>query len=304
MTNESQGRGGVTLETVSQMMKLVAAIPTPWCILILAMAFVSTLEVTLAPSGWTATFNVSSVTVAVLGLLWLPVLIKVLALAGGSMKTPAGEATSGGLIEVIRALTPEAKREALPSVIAALSSGPDAERSDVKAIRGDLEMQLSIIPADPDHARVRLRDLASQYEKLRGASPSSPFRTFNMTRLVAEAMGFVREARHEPAQPVEFSKESDGERIIDLASIQTLPRPDGLAQVLDAIQASKSAFEQYQALTALEKLVPLLSSEQRHEAAEVLEVMRSSGGVRQITRDDPSRWILSGRLLARLSQDH
>jgi hypothetical protein len=303
MADESQRQRGVTLETVRQTMGLVATVPKPWCGLILVAAFVSTLEVTLSPGAWSAKFSVSSVTVAVLGLLWLPVLIKVLALAGGSMKTPAGEATSGGLIEVIRALAPEAKREALPSVIAALGSGPDAERSDVKALRTDLEEQLSTIPIDPDHARVRLRDLASQYEKIREASPSGPFRTFNMTRLVAEAMGFVREARHEPAQQPEFSKESDGERIIDLASIQALPRPDALAQVLDAIQASRSAFEQYQALTALGKLVPLLGSDQRLEAAEALNATRSGGGVHQMTRDDPSRWILSGRLLARLTQD-
>jgi hypothetical protein len=304
MVDDSGAKHRVTFDALRDVMKLLVTVPRPWWALMLLAALASVLDVTISSSGWSAAVRISSGTVVVLGLFWLPVLINLLALAGGTLKFPSGEATSKGLLDLLAALRdvpPDLKRETFPPVIAALGSVPDPARENVRAVRTELEEQLSALPMDQADARARLRDLVQRYDELRPNRVINPRTVFDLDRLAAEVLGFVRVAHHEPAPASQFREEGDGERIIDLVSIEALPSSVHVPQVLDAIRAPRSAFEQYQALLALDKLVPELNVGQQVEAIEALKVAQSDASDLQITRKDPSRWVLSGQLVSRLT---
>ena len=122
----------ISIGQIQQLLGLILPLPRPWAILVCVGALLSGVRVRVG-SGWDAvgSFHLSWLAAVMLSLLWLPALMRVVMLAGGALKTPAGEAGTPGLLDLLRSLRPETEREALPAFIAALDEAEQIGRAHV-----------------------------------------------------------------------------------------------------------------------------------------------------------------------------
>ena len=287
----------IRIATVDELLRAVVVVPPRWLGLIVAAGLVSCFEVSSGPGGTTVTIQVSPVTVGLVALAWAPALIRVIALAGGALKTPLGEASSGSLIDLLRSLDVDTQRDALPAVIAAL--GTPSSGSAAAAIQQQLESDLASLPIDADAAHQRLDDLARQYEAIRETLKASSERTFKMTQIFTEARGVAAAARLEPMYLSDlWSRQRIGDRIVVLAAIQANPQRAHFEIVLNSIKEAASPFEQYQALRTLEMMVPMLSDVDRERARQLVEGRRNptADGLTFESRGS-DRWQVSERIL-------
>lgn len=257
-------------EQINAVMRAALKIPKAWAITMAVAAVLSAVHVSVSTGGDVGgSFAPSALSGVLIALIWLPALLRIVALAGGGIKTPAGEASTGGLLALIASFEPETKRDALPSLLAALGSPEmvvDAERRTAsRPIRRDLEMQLAAASLPRVGVREQLAELAHQYELTRREEPSRD-RTLRMTTLMAEARAA---ARATPLPMIDLrhmlSSDSDGERVIAIALAQDQPDARLFDLILPAITESRSAFEQYQALGAALELAAVLDSGQQSD---------------------------------------
>lgn len=278
MSGESQSQRGVPAETLEQARELLAEalkVSRPWALVVVVAVVVSAFDVSHdGNSGWMISFQISSTTVLLLSLMWLPGLIRVIAMTGVNFKTAAGEATTSGLLGLLKDLSPDAKREALPSVIAAfdmVAAEKPEERHAARRARDDLESQLVADPAPGDPKEV-LRQYGKEYEQLRAEMDAGPERTFQMNSLLAEARAAAKAAQLSSDEIRSFfASDRVGLRLMAIASLQVSPDISVFAQLLDAIANSRSAFEQYHALAAARDHVSMMSAAQRKELRKVLK---------------------------------
>jgi hypothetical protein len=135
--------------------------------------------------------------------------------------------------------------------------------------------------------------VSADYEALRLQEAPGPKRTAAMERLIARARREVKDGRYSKADVEKLAAGDEGQRVEALALIQERPEWGALDFVLDAIEHSRSAFEQYHALKAAEAMLNGLNEEERRRLA---EVCRSAPFL-----DTPSdRRALRDRLLQRL----
>ncbi|HMJ73183.1 MAG TPA: hypothetical protein VK471_07480 [Solirubrobacterales bacterium] len=279
MSGESQSQRGVPAETLEQARVLLAEalkISRPWALVVVVAVVVSAFDVSHeGGSGWTIGFQISSTTVLLLSLMWLPGLIRVIAMTGVNFKTAAGEATTSGLLGLLKDLSPDAKREALPSVIAAfdmVAAEKPEERHAARRARDDLESQLVAAEPEPGDPKEVLQQYGREYEQLRAEMDPGPERTFQMNSLLAEARAAAKAAQLSGDEIRNFfASDRVGLRLMAIASLQVSPDISVFAQLLDAIANSRSAFEQYHALAAARDHVPLMSGNQRRELRKVLK---------------------------------
>jgi hypothetical protein len=283
-------------------MVLLLRIPMPWMAVVAAAATLSTLSVVRVPGGGVQVgFHVTTITAILLGLIWLPALLRLIAIAGGGLKTPAGEASTPGLMDFLKLLDPGAERETLPALIAAAdvagSAPATAEWADLW--RQQFEDRLASLVGDQPTAHIRLQDLARAYERIRREEPPGDERTFRMTELAAQARALRDSVSSDQIFQL-FESGSDGERLVAIALIEAEPTSEFFVLLLDAISSSRSAFEQFHALRAMLDMLPTLSEPQRGALFEVLEAERSD--IRGTDpQADPPRWYLMNELYRRLS---
>jgi hypothetical protein len=240
---------------VRQALELVRRIPAWWLVLVLALAAVSCVDVEYALGDWSLKFRVTGVTAAILATVWLPSVVALLILAGGSAKTPAGDFSTGGLLAALTSLPESAQKEALPPVIAALDTAEGrriaARSPEAAEARDELERRLDSLPTDHDEAVRQLENLASEYEVLRRSLPPGRDRTYRMTLVLTRARALGRQAGLEAPDVHSMLLGSDGERIVGLAVAQGRPEHSDAEELLGIVLDSRSAFEQYAALEAL-----------------------------------------------------
>jgi hypothetical protein len=225
---------------------------------------------------------------ALVALVWLPALLGVFAVAGGGLTTPAGEATTGGLLDVLKALDPTTGREVLPSLAATLdraeATADGADRAEVQTLRQTVEGALAAaLPVDTRQAREELNEAAERYEAIRRTEPAGDARTFRLERLLARMRAVAKQARFTVAELDErfagFDAPPAGQRIVGLALLQALPSGDRYLDVaVQAITGCLSAFEQYHALRAAQGMLPALDAEHRRRLAAAIQSQREEGG--------------------------
>jgi hypothetical protein len=120
MTGPARELQRISLEDVDQLLAQVMNVRRGWAALVLLAAILSAVSLTFKGGALEATVQVTAITAVLIGLVWLPAIVRVIALAGGGVKTPAGEATSGGLLDLLRSLEPAGQRGA--SWLACLSN--------------------------------------------------------------------------------------------------------------------------------------------------------------------------------------
>jgi hypothetical protein len=307
--SRSTTQGKVSLDHLDPLLRFTLRLPRFWLAAVGIVTMLSVFDVTRAADGGVvAAFRLTTVTPILIALVWLPVLVKQIVLTGGGIKTSFGEASTGGLLDLLKASDPGTQRAILPPLIAALDVGstnaPTHEQPRYNQLRSVLETQLAAVPAPtPNEERVQsqLQAYAQEYENLRRTLPSGIERTTRMETLVNRIMVLARQVNPTPQQiGPDFEQESDGNRVVALAIVRANPSPVSFDIVMDAISHSRSAFEQYQALVAADRMHARMSPDQQRDLVIALRDQRSNGPGKMITDSDPSRWNLSGSILKEL----
>lgn len=270
----SEAVGGSTFESLRQVLALVSRVPRAWLWAMVAAAVLSSVDASRSSRGEISLhLEFGTAALVALALIWLPVLLRLLLLTGGTLKAAGLEASATGLItrETLFNLLAQAK-----GVISAKEDDP----SRVEAVK-ELDHLVEQIASEYLETSDSLDDdalasLARRYERLRRDTPPGPQRTSAMTRIVNEAR--VRGATSpsvggRKALPL-LSSPSQGDRIVGLALMQEAGNPAASDQVLAIVQDSATAFEMFHALLALQEMAFRMSSAQRAHAVEVLVAER------------------------------
>jgi hypothetical protein len=145
------------------------------------------------------------------------------------------------------------------------------------------------------------RPVAASYEQLRESLAPGPERTAKLDDLVAEARAAARRKAWEPAEARQlFESGTDGNRIYALGLMQEDERLRDFATSLEAIEYSRSAFEQWHALYLAQLMLPTLTNDQRRE----LEAMLTKRpGKADHIRPGTDRWIIAQQILSQLTSN-
>ena len=279
--------GRVSVEKIQRLTHILMAVPRGWVACVTVVAVASLFQVNRAADGGLAfEFHVTNTTVLLLAVGWLPALLAVVAVAGGGLKTPAGEATTGGLLPLLQVLDTTAKQAILPTLVAGLEQAETASqpgaRDQVRTLRREAEKELAALPLDAQTARRELDGLAVAYDAIRAAEPSGRARTMHMGELVASARAAAVNARLGGPELRErclrFGEAPDGERIVTLTLVEALHEADCFPAVLSGIGNSRSAFEQFRALRVAQGLLPSLDAAQRAQLRQAIDEQRGPGG--------------------------
>ncbi|HEY9762917.1 MAG TPA: hypothetical protein V6D07_10350 [Trichocoleus sp.] len=281
------------LGQLNAVLDLLLLLPRLWLGAAVLVILLSMVDITYSgQAGWTFSFSIKSITAVMFGLVWLPVLLRILAVAGGGIKTGAGEATTPGLVSL------------LPKLIATLDSVEPtldgAEQAKVASVRQEAEQEWGALTvAGEADARQQLRALAKEYEEVRRVMPPGSQRTFRMREIAARVRALAGETHYGPNDmQAMFSQGSDGDRIVVLQMLLRYPHPDCINIMMDAIAHPHSAFEQYAALKAIEKVMPEMTPEQMKQLRQgIIDQQSGNGPDKILTATDPQRWALSERIL-------
>ena len=178
MSENKSMESKLTVNNIQDFMTLLLPLPRFWLFILVFAIILSMFEVTLNADGAvTAMFRLSTITAILVALIWLPILLGVIALAGGGFKTPAGEVSTPGLLDLLVnvAATMDIVEENLP---------PD-QKEMMLEVREKVELQVASLSPGAKEARTRLKQLAKEYEDLRLSEPPGRSRTYHMTSLVA-----------------------------------------------------------------------------------------------------------------------
>ncbi|MBN1146541.1 MAG: hypothetical protein JXA78_04745 [Anaerolineales bacterium] len=239
---------------------------------------------------------------------WYPVfmLLFLLVLLIGIFYDRQEERKSEQLLRVLELLDPADRIKVAAPLAAAYDivtdKAPKAEQPGLRQTRQALEANMVSSAPEAQQAREQLTKLAGVYEGLRRGLDPGTKRTVSLTSVVTQARALAKRAGYGSKEVGDlFAGDSEGARIVSLAIVQALPDANFFDLALESISNSRSAFEQYQALQAMEHLLPLLNADQKRELTVVLKDQRSGGHGKFITKDS-DRWLLSSRMLDTIQQ--
>jgi len=290
--------------TLKDLLDRLVYAPRAWVYPILLACVLSAFAVNYdTENGWAVGMQVSSVTVSMLALLWLPTLLRVIALTGGSLKSPVGEGSVGGLLANLRASS-----SALAALeIAEESVGEDDPKAEIlREMRREVEASTERRVPGQVVARQRLNEIAEEYEQIRLRERGGHSRTARMSSLMQEVRALAAAAGYTPEElramaerPARAGRRDiNGARAVAIQALATLEIPQAFDVLLDAVTSRRSRFEQYYALLGLERIVGRLNPSQQKDLAAGLDTAVETGQVE--TAGDTSRYRIVQRIKARL----
>jgi hypothetical protein len=237
------------------------------------VAVVASLDMTMTEGGamrWHV--SIGAISLIAIGLIWLPTALRVLFLAGFSLKAAGVEAMTGGLLaSTDRLVSDLANLRTTTEMMAEGVSDPKSmERSVDSALNA---MATRYLPTDSVLSEEVLNRQARACEEIRRTMPAGGDRTEAMTTLVNDVR--IRAAAA-PAAARRYASTflrsaRPGDRIVGLGLVEGAPSAEEFRDLLRIFSTSASAFEQYHSLRALNEIAPALTTEQRREAIAVLE---------------------------------
>jgi hypothetical protein len=257
------------------LLDVVMRLPRPWVVTMVILAVLSSVEIGHdGGQGWSVHFEVSAITLAAFGLIWLPAVLRLLSLAGGKVKGAGVELSSGGLIG-----TPEGLISDLTEI---RTGAEEVTRKDqnvgTRRLSREIQRQVDSMASQYLSAAKAvdgeaIKRLAAEYEAVRARTPSGETRTTEMTRIVNEARVRASANRDAAARAAGglLTSPREGERIVGLAFVQEVGGNYRLGDVLTRIENSASAFEMFHALVALREIEPSLEVHQCEVAVQVLK---------------------------------
>jgi hypothetical protein len=297
-----RSRPPIPRTTLTWLLQTILQVPRKWLVVSGLFAFLSLFEVNWTQeTGFSFIFRVTNTTLLFLALVWLPALLQVFALVGGMIRTPAGEFTSPGIEQLLHLLDSETKDEALGALKVVLERAEERTPTpdELYQVRQKLNEEY-ILPLSTEQVRRELSHMANRYQELR-ESPSGARRNF----LIEAIAGIMRTLTPKAQLSVEEVKthlrsNHQGQRLVGLSFLESASADVGhFEEVLKLVDQPQSAFEQYHALQALEKMLPDLNSKEKQRIREVMHSQRQySQGKQQWIKPHSDRWYLSDRLLA------
>lgn len=260
----------MTPDEIQDLIKKVARVPVVWVLAMVVSAVLTAVHVDRAANeDITVSFDVGAPTLVAMALIWMPMLLKVFALAGGSLKAGGVEANILGVLSEADAIDLGVKTRQMTGAL------NDAERTAAAVELEDFIARVTLpvlgrTEALPDSV---IAHLARTYERLRRELPAGAARTSAMTRIVSEASFRASSAPDEARSKTLalLRSPAQGDRLVGLALTQEVGDQASLVDVLRLISASATAFEMFHALLALQELSPALDSAQRERAISILE---------------------------------
>ncbi|WP_448642769.1 KGGVGR-motif variant AAA ATPase [Geodermatophilus sp. URMC 63] len=143
---------------------------------------------------------------------------------------------------------------------------------------------------------------ADAYETVRRQTGPSRARTAEMAAVVREFSAIASHLSSFDLSIHELLDGSDGMRVMALALLQIQPDPSAVGLLVEGISSSRSAFEQYQALLAADRVLPLLDASARRDLRQSL-TQEASDSRRLGVTSDPSRGPQIADLLKRLESE-
>jgi hypothetical protein len=180
--------------------------------------------------------------------------------------------------------------------------------ADRRALQQFLRAEQAEAAGDTEVAR-RLREqalttinraypAAVRYEELRRTMPVGPERTAQLERIIQQGRSQARDFTPEQVREL-FKTGEDGLRVYALGVMQGGDHLADPESIVDAIERSRSAFEQYHALVAAKQLPPDLGEAERHQLVTAVRRQRGEGGR---IKPGSKRWALSEELFRLLGE--
>ena len=303
---DDNNRKVVSTEQIDKYRRILLQPPSYlWLVTIAFIILISMFQVSRTAEGtFEVTFHMTSITAILVVLIWLPTFVRVVALLGFALKTPAGEVSTTGLLKPVF--------DAIATLESVEPHLNESQKQQVTELRREAGSHLVSLAQDTEQVRQQLRNYAQDYEQLRRTMPYGYERTTKMGAIVAQVQALAREADYAPEDIRRlFEEGSDGRRIVALGLLRALPDPACLDLALQAIAKPRSAFEQYHALRAAENMLPSLNATQKDQLKSVIQNQRSDDSNKPtrpedgdryiITPKEEDRWYLTDRILAAIN---
>jgi hypothetical protein len=289
---EIRQHAGWSDESVERMLRTLSG-PRWWVGILLIAAFLSLFKLGSSGEGkFFIEFGFSTITAVLIALIWLPGLLRAIALMGFTVKTEGTEVSTPGLLALV------------PKMVAALDAAEsrlpegDQLRQIVQETRQEGEIVLASSAPSSEQSREQLAYLAQNYENIRRIMEVGPKRTSEMMTIAAQVWALAERANFSPSELRDlFMNGKEGNRIVALQLLREIPHPACFDIILQAISDPRSAFEQSAALRAAERMLSSLNGEQKRQLAAVIKDQRSGGPGKWITEKERDRWSISTRLL-------
>jgi hypothetical protein len=165
-----------------------------------------------------------------------------------------------------------------------------------KAAAGDVKAATEL-----RHQGLALERLANEYAHRRRTMKGGPQRTGILEHIMSQLAQLAGEHQFDPVDVWEwFNRGKPEARITAIGLMHGDKQLRDIFVALDAIEDSRSAFEQFHGLRLAHEMFPDLSPLERQWLRETVEHARDSGRFRR----DPDRWWISGAILDGLSASH
>jgi hypothetical protein len=303
MSNKSEPeatKNQISREAVDWLLKRILHIPKNWLIISSIFILLSTFQVT-GGEKLTFKFEVTSTTAIFVTLIWLPSILKIVALTGGAIKTPAGEITGSSMMPMLQSLTGDTLGFLIEQTKLAEDVAPPQQQLEMRQIRHEWQKAYaSQVPLS--EARQQIESLSQRYKEIRNSLPSGAKRTFEMESIAGRMRALAPEVNFPESEVNHLLKSNDqGKRLLGLSVTEWSGDANYFYPVLSIIANSETAFEQTCALRAAEKMVSKLNSQQKQDLRSVVLHQRNFNEAEKCwIRPNSNRWALSDRILTAL----
>ncbi|MBW4645291.1 MAG: hypothetical protein KME23_20240 [Goleter apudmare HA4340-LM2] len=299
LDNET-GNNQISREAVDWLLKKIIHIPKTWLIISTIFIVLSTFQINKGDK-LTVKFEVTGTTAVFLALVWLPSVLKIFALTGGAVKTPAGEITGSSMMPMLQSLTGDTLGFLIEQTKLAEDVAPPQQQLEMRQMRHEWQKEYaSRVPIS--EAQQQMERLSQRYKELRNSMPAGAKRTFEMESIAGRMRALAPEINFSPEEVDHLLKSSDqGKRLLGLSVVEWSGDPNYFYTILQIIYNSETAFEQTCALRGAEKMVSKLNEQQRKDLISALIHQRDfNEAEKRWIRPNSNRWSLSDRILSAL----
>ena len=302
-TAEESQKGYTEEEEIKKIEKLVSVVfPLHaqwfirWLIASGIFAFLSMLRIGWSTKeGWSTNFQVSNTTIIIFSLAWLPSLMRMVSILGISLKTPIVEAAIPGFTDLgyyLGLAIAQQSRE-----VNKITS-PEVKQEAEKQLEQVQKAYIDVLSTSPVE---EINRLSEEYKFVRQYMQMGNERTLKMESLVARLHTLAPQANlSEDDVEYYLNSNDEGKRLAGLALVEARQDVNPFDQVLNIIKTPKSAFEQYHALLAMDK-IPLLTQNDKDRLKAVLSEARRDFEDTSHFSPGTGRWDLSQKLWDRLN---
>ncbi len=290
--------GQISRQAVDWLLRQITNLPKTWLIISTIFIILSTFEISFSKE-FSLKFKVSNTTAVFLALTWLPSVLKIFALTGGALKTPAGEITGSSMMPMLRSLSSDSLGFLIEQTKLAEDVAPPQQQLEMRQIRQEWQkVYTSKIPAS--EARQQMESLAEYYKDLRTSMPSGSKRTFEMESIAGRMRALAPQVNFSVKEVLDLIQSRDqGKRLLGLSVAEWSGDLIYFDSVLHLIRHSETAFEQTCALRGVQNMLPNLDTQQKEKLQIVLNEQRNyNPEEKRWIKPGSNRWLISERILS------